>query len=164
MLIRMLTSEDYDTVCKIVNDNWREVYSGYVNPELLNDFGCSQREFDIKKDFITGRLSEYVLENEGKVVALLSFGNTEDEDKTGAFEIWRIYISKDEQGKGFGGKLISYAEQEARKNGYKEILIWAFKGNFRAISFYQKHGYKIGMEKDLGVPYKTIGVRLTKEL
>ncbi|WP_125142338.1 GNAT family N-acetyltransferase [Clostridium transplantifaecale] len=164
MLIRTLTSEDYDAVCKIVNDNWREVYAGYVNPELLNDFGCRQREINIKKDFLSSRLSEYVLENEGKVVALLSFGNTEDEDKAGAFEIWRIYISQNEQGKGFGDKLISFAEQEAERNGYKEIIIWAFKGNVRAISFYLKHGYIMDREKDLGAPYMAIGVRMTKDL
>ena len=164
MLIRALRNEDYDTVCKIVNENWKEVYAGYVNPELLNDFGCKQRELQMKKDFLSSRLSEYVLEKEGKAVALLSFGNTEDDDKAGAFEIWRIYISHDEQGNGLGGKLISFAEQEAAKNGYKEIIIWAFKGNGRAIAFYQKHGYSIDQESDLGAPYMTIGVRLIKRL
>ena len=163
-MIRRLKSEDYDTVCKIVNDNWREVYAGYVNSELLTDSGCKQRELCIKNDFLSNRLSEYVLEKEGKVVALLSFGNTEDTDKAGAFEIWRIYISQGEQGKGLGGKLISFAEKEAEKNGYREIVIWAFEGNTHALTFYHKHGYTIDKKENLRAPYLTIGVRLIKDL
>ena len=38
-------------------------------------------------------------EENGNVVAMLSFGNTADHDKAGAFEIWRIYITSDFKGK-----------------------------------------------------------------
>lgn len=163
-MIRTIKNEDFNIICKIVNDNWRELYDGYVNPALLSVEGCKQRGNSLKKDFSSHRLSEYVYEEDGKAIALLSFGNTADKDKAGAFEIWRIYISKEEQGKGIGGTLISFAEKEAKKNGYKEIVIWAFKCNVRAIAFYQKHGYMIDKEESLGHPYLATGVRLMKTL
>ena len=62
-------------------------------------------------------------EENGNVVAMLSFGNTADHDKAGAFEIWRIYITSDFQGKGIGHHLIAFAEQAAKEEGYTEVVI-----------------------------------------
>lgn len=163
-MIRNLEKADYNIVCDIVNDNWKNVYNGFVNPELLNPAGCNKRKIELENDFQCHRFSEYVWEEHGKVLAMLSIGDTEDTDRTGAFEIWRIYITSTSQGKGLGGKLLAFAEQQAKENGYKEIVIWAFKENIRAVSFYQKHGYMINKEEYLGEPYLSYGVRLLKTL
>lgn len=163
-MIRRLKKEDFDTVIKIVNDNWKSVYSGYVAPELLDDAGCTQRALKLKSDFDANRFLEYVWEKDGQVLALLSIGNTEDTDKPSAFEVWQIYIAPSAQGKGLGGQLIAFAEQEAIQRGYSEVLIWAFSGNVRAIKFYQKCGYKIDKREYLGSPYYTYGIRLMKRI
>ncbi len=34
--------------------------------------------------------------------------------------------------------LMDFAEQEAEEQGYKEIVIWAFKNNHHAVSFYKR--------------------------
>lgn len=163
-MIRSLKENDIDIVCKIVNDNWKSVYSGYVNKKLLDDKGCFQRENEMKTDLLCGRLSEYVYEYNGHAVALLSIGDTIDNDKEGAFEIWRIYISKDYQNQGIGNKLIDFAEKKALELRYKEIIIWAFKENNRAISFYKKHNYIEDKEEFLGEPYLTYGIRFNKKI
>lgn len=163
-MIRRLEKEDFDIVIKIVNDNWKSVYSGYVAPGLLDDAGCTQRALELKSDFCTNRFMEYVWEQDGQVLALLSIGNTEDSDRPSAFEVWRIYIAPSAQGKGLGRQLIAFAEQKAMQRGYSEVLIWAFCGNVRAIKFYQKCGYKMDKKKYLGSPYDTYGVRLRKRI
>lgn len=118
----------------------------------------------MKWDFLSHRLSNYVYKHNGQTVALLSFGDTADEDKKNFFEIWRIYISKDYQKKGIGSELINFAEQKGIERGYKECLIWAFKENKNAISFYKKHGYIEDKEEYLGDIYSAYGVRLCKKL
>lgn len=163
-MIRPLKERDIDVVIGIVNENWKTVYAGYINPELLNNAGCRKREIELKTDFSNRRLSEYVWEETGQLLALLSIGNTADSDKTGAFEVWRIYVDSKAQGKGIGGKLLAFAEQQANERKYSEIIIWAFKENIRALSFYQRHGYKIDKEEYLGEPYLTSGIRLIKKL
>ena len=163
-MIRLLQSGDIENVCNIVNNDWKTVYTGYVNPELLTEQGCLERSNRLKSDFISGRLSEYVWEEDGKVLALLSVGKTADVDKAGAFEVWRIYVSKEAQGKGIGNRLLSFAEQQAKKSAFHEIVIWAFRDNIHAISFYQKHGYVVQKEEYLGEPYLTYGIRLNKLL
>lgn len=162
--IRPLQAGDIDAVCSIVNDNWKRVYSGYINPELLTEQGCAERSGQLKADFASGRLREYVWEEYGTILALLSIGSTADEDKRGAFEVWRIYVSKEAQGKGIGKTLLTFAEQQARTGHFHEIVIWAFKENAHAVLFYEKHGYVIEKEEYLGMPYLAHGIRLSKKI
>ena len=163
-MIRPLGEKDFDTVCGIVNENWKNVYSGYVNPLLLNSDGCAARTRRLKTDFVACRLSEYVWEEENRVSAMLSFGDTADADMAGAFEIWRIYVAPQFQRKGIGKMLMDFAEQEAEEQGYKEIVIWAFQNNHHAVSFYKKRGYSIDKEEYLSEPYFSMGIRLKKNI
>ena len=163
-MIRLIQEKDIEIVCKIVNDNWTSVYAGYVNEQLLNNNGCFDRKKRMEKDFLSGRLSNYVYECNEHIIALLSVGDTADSDKIGAFEVWRIYISEAYKNQGIGNKLLDFAEKQAIKYGYKEIVIWAFKENIRAISFYKKHAYVKDKEEYLGEPYLAYGVRLNKKL
>ena len=163
-MIRLLQEKDIEIVCKIVNDNWKSVYTGYVNEKLLDDDGCFHRKKSMESELLSGVLSNYVYECNGNIIALLSIGDTIDNDKIGAFEIWRIYISNAYQNQGIGNQLLNFAEEQAFKHGYKEIVIWAFKENIRAISFYEKHEYIKDKEEYLGEPYLTYGVRFNKSL
>lgn len=163
-MIRPLEEMDVEIVCDIVNENWKNIYAGYVNPLLLNADGCAERIHKLKSDFITHRLLEYVWEEENQVSAMLSIGNTADADIEGAFEIWRIYVEAGVQGNGIGKRLLEFAEQQAKQRGYKKIVIWAFKENYRAISFYLKCGYCADKEEYLGEPYLAQGIRLKKEI
>ena len=163
-MIRSLNEADYDAVINIVNKNWRTVYLGYVNPYLLSDDGCRKRAFDLKDDFTSYRFEEYVWDENGSAVALLSLGKTEDTDKANAFELWRIYIAQNMQGKGIGSKLLNFAEEQAKQKGYAEILIWSFRENTRAITFYQKNGFQIDKTEFLEEPYHAYGVRMVKEI
>lgn len=161
-MLRLLEEKDFDTVIEIVNENWCRVYSDYVNPFLISQEGCKKREEELKHDFRSKRLSEYVWEEQGQIAALLSFGATQDRDKRGGFEIWRIYVKKQAQGRGIGNQCLEFAEQEAKKKDYKEAVIWAFQKNHKAISFYEKNGYVIDKIQYLGHPYLTYGTRLKK--
>lgn len=98
------------------------------------------------------------------MLAMLSIGDIADTDITGAFEIWRIYVDAPFQKNGIGKRLLNFAEQQARQQDYKKIVIWAFKDNSYAFSFYQRQGYCIDKEEYLGEPYLATGIRLKKEL
>lgn len=163
-MIRALEEKDMDAVCNIVNENWKNVYSGHINPLLLNEEGCAERTRRLKLDFTTRRLSEYVWEEQNRVLAMISLGDAADADIAGAFEIFRLYVDSQFQGKGIGGMLIHFAEEKAEEQGYREIVIWALKSNEHAVYFYQKRGYCVDREKYLGEPYFTRGIRLKKHL
>ncbi|RKI87635.1 GNAT family N-acetyltransferase [Parablautia intestinalis] len=163
-MIRPLTEKDYDTVIDIVNINWKKAYSNYINPLLLNEDGCKKRADELRYDFQSKRLSEYVWEEQGQVLALLSIGDTADTDRKGAFEIWRVYVKPEAQGHNIGSQCLAFAEQKAKKRCYQKIIIWAFQENTKAVLFYQKNGYVIDKSEYLGKPYLTVGTRLIKKV
>lgn len=163
-MIRALQKTDLEKICRIVNDNWKPVYAGYINKTLLNETGCEDRASELKEDFYSGKLENYIYEKDGQAVALLSFGDTADPDKAGAFEIWRIYLDKSVQGCGIGSQLLGFAEKEAANTGRHEIVIWTFSQNAVAISFYEKHGYHKDKTEYLGEPYLAYGTRFLKTI
>lgn len=163
-MIRLMRMDDLDTVGEIVNQNWKNTYSAYVNNELLSIESCERRKKEIEAELFSGSLMNYIYEDAGMVKALLTFGKTADSDRSGAFEIWRIYVSKNFQGEGIGKSLLEFAEEQAEGSGYKEIVIWAFKENTRAIAFYKHYGYIADKIIDLGEPYCAVGMRFGKKL
>lgn len=163
-MIRPLAERDYDIAIDIINTNWKKAYSNYISPLLLNEEGCKERANELRHDFQSKRLSEYVWEEQGHVLALLSIGDTADTDKKGAFEIWRVYVEPGAQRHNIGSQCLAFSEQEAKKRGYQEVIIWTFQENTKAILFYQKNGYVIDKNEYLSKPYLTVGTRLIKKL
>ena len=59
-------------------------------------------------------------------------------------EIERIYVEKEFQGYGLGGKLIKKAAEIGREKEKQYIWLGVWEKNEKAILFYKKHGfYKI---------------------
>jgi len=61
---------------------------------------------------------------------------------TRSLEIRRIYSSQEYIGKGVGKELMSASIQEAKQRGCDSIWLGVWEKNPRAISFYQKWGFK----------------------
>lgn len=163
-MIRPLTPADYNAVTAIVNDGWRSTYAGFVNPALLTEAGCRERALQLEQDFRSSRLEEYVWEEGGRVLGMLSCGDTADNDRPGAFELWRLYVAREARGRGIGGAMLAFGEALARKKGRREVVIWVFRENAAALAFYQSHGYRADRTRDLGEPYMARGARLIKQM
>ena len=103
-------------------------------------------------------------EENGNVVAMLSLEIPQIMIKLELLKYGEFILHQIFKGKGIGHNLIAFAEQAAKEEGYTEVVIWAFKNNLNAISFYRKHGYILEKEEYLGKPYLTMGVRLNKKI
>jgi ribosomal protein S18 acetylase RimI-like enzyme len=65
------------------------------------------------------------------------------EDKAGRFMIvHRLCVHPDFQGQGYSQKLMRYAEEHAKKNGYSSMRLDTFTGNQRALNLYDSLGYR----------------------
>lgn len=64
-------------------------------------------------------------------------------------ELVRLYVLKEYHGLGVANKLMDFAIEFARKNGYDLIYLSVWEYNFRARGFYEKHGFiNSGVEND----------------
>lgn len=55
-------------------------------------------------------------------------------------EVKRVYAK--EKGKGIGGKILRFLEEESRKLGYQTLRLETRRINKRAVQFYLSKGYK----------------------
>lgn len=95
----------------------------------------AQEDVSFFRATVFGSQTVYVLrENNVRLVGFIAF-DTE--------WIHHLYILPELMGQGLGAQLIKLAKKNS-----KNLQLWAFKRNHRAIEFYQKHRFKIIKETD----------------
>lgn len=77
------------------------------------------------------------------------------------FYIDLMFIKEELRGRGYGHRLLTLAENEARRRGAKNAYLDTF--SFQAPDFYKKHGYRIFGELQ-GFPRGHVRYFLTKQL
>ena len=169
MEIRPATSDDALILATILIDSWRSAYSGLVPDLYLDSMNYELRTEQFRHSLIEKNEETYIYEQNQKVAGFLTLGACRDSDldhsKTG--EIWGIYLSPLYWRKGIGTNLCRYGEQLLKSRGYKDIILWVFKGNSQAKSFYEIMGFNAdGSSKILsvGVPLDAIRYRKNLEL
>lgn len=92
------------------------------------------------KQMHTFRHRFFILRSEGVAVGFMSLEHhVHDQSKT---KIHKIYLLPEVQGKGFGKKMISFAEEQALTHGDGFLLLNVNKYN-PAIKFYEKCGFEV---------------------
>ena len=61
---------------------------------------------------------------------------------SGMAEVVKLYFSPSLRSKGYGRKMLSLIEKEAKNAGYKELYIESFPEFGKAVSLYEKVGFK----------------------
>ena len=88
-----------------------------------------------------------VAEDRSALIGYVGAGPSRDPDvlePTG--EIWSIFLDPGAQGRGVGSLLMEGALGQLA--GFREVTVWSFRGNERANSFYERHGFvRDGAEK-----------------
>ncbi|MFD2616313.1 GNAT family N-acetyltransferase [Terrilactibacillus laevilacticus] len=64
--------------------------------------------------------------------------------------IHRLVVHPEARGKGLAKKLLAFAEDFAHEHGYNQIRLDTYKINVGAVKLYEKTGYELRGEMDLG--------------
>ncbi len=87
-------------------------------------------------------------EDHGKMLCFLLRGADQEllggiigETHWGWLYISLMFVREDLRGRGYGHRLLTLAEEEARKRGAKNAYLDSF--SFQAPEFYKKHGYQV---------------------
>ncbi len=71
--------------------------------------------------------------------------------QAGDLEIKRIYVLDKLQRSGLGAKLLAACEDEARERGAGRVLLGVYKGNAKALGFYERVGFQTCGERTFDV-------------
>jgi GNAT superfamily N-acetyltransferase len=66
----------------------------------------------------------------------------------GTIYLWQMFVRPDLQGSGLAGALLDRLFEEARRRGYRRIVLWTPTGAARARRFYEREGFEPTGEED----------------
>ncbi len=124
-------------------------------------FNLNQLSIELKNPNTTF----YFLQKENKTIGYMKLNEEDSQSEkmsTYCYEIERIYLKKEFQGKGYGRVLIEKAIQVAISKKKKEVWLGVWEKNPDAIGFYKKMGFeefgkhifKVGEDEQLDFLFK----------
>jgi GNAT superfamily N-acetyltransferase len=77
----------------------------------------------------------------------------------GTVYLWQMFVRRDRQGSGLAGALLDLLVEEARRRGYRQIVLWTPAGAAQARRFYEREGFTPTGEED---PDSSFGLPLVQ--
>ncbi len=140
--IKKSTLDDTDILGQIHARSWQHAYKDIIPDSVLAEITAQKRATRFKKAMLESGEKNYLLLANNQPVGFTSIGRSRDDDLSDNIgEIWGIYLDPDHWRKGYGSKLLNWAEAELKSRGYKSISLWVLKDNHQARNFYEKHNY-----------------------
>ncbi|MEM6377200.1 MAG: GNAT family N-acetyltransferase [Bacteroidota bacterium] len=144
---RLVTEEDLYTLQTLSIQTFRDTYEALNDPIHFRAY--LHRAFSIpqlQKELNAPNSTFYFATLDDAVAGFIKLnfkkGVKELSDAT-SVELERIYLTKEQQGKGLGAQLIQKAVQVSQEAGFEQIWLGVWKKNPRAIHFYKKNGFQV---------------------
>ena len=146
IVLREVLTEEVDALRQISIETFTDQFGPDNNPEDFDTY--------IEEAFNRNRLLReledpecifYFAEWEGNNIAYLKLNTGKAQTDIGeetAMEIERIYVRKEFQGHKLGALLMDKAVTEATQRGFEYLWLGVWEHNPRAISFYERKGFK----------------------
>ena len=145
-MIREATVNDLDAILKITKSCAKKLVS--KNIFQWNEYYPKRNVFE--NDLYNKWL--YVTVKENKVIGSVCVSDLIDDEyatvkwltpnNNNNIYIHRLAVDPDYQGVGYAQKMMSFAEEFAKKNKYRSIRLDTFSKNMKNQKFYKQRGYK----------------------
>ena len=129
-MIRPCNDADFDAICSIINEA-AEAYRGVIPPDRWHDPYMPPEE--LRQEIASG-IRFWGCEAEGELVGVMGIQDVRD-----VTLIRHAYVRTAMQSRGIGGYLLA----ELRRMTTRPILIGTWVAATWAISFYEKHGFRL---------------------
>jgi ribosomal protein S18 acetylase RimI-like enzyme len=148
--IRLAQPGEAEAVSSVV----RDAYARWT-PRLGRE--SSPTQGDYSEVIAEGRA--WVLEVEREIVGFIDL-----KDDPKVLDIANIAVVSAEQGKGYGGRLLAFAEEEAKRRGYGEIGLYVNALMTENIALYQHAGFAEVERFRRGEGVDRVYLRMTKRV
>lgn len=149
--------EDCKSIAEFVTRTWNETYRGIVNDEFLDNLENTEekRYINAINNFDEKSNMQYIIKKDNKIIAYLKLSKIKDDEYKEYIELQSLYVLQEYQKNGIGKELIQKAFNEAKKAGYKKMIIGCLEGN-KSNGFYKKMGGKFIKKRKFKLPNQTL--------
>lgn len=147
IIISEATSKDFKVIQEIAYQTWPHTYGEILSKAQLDYMLEKFYSEETLNENVTQRGHHFLLAKEENVA--LGFASYEHNyNQKPVTRIHKIYILPETQGKGMGKLLLDKIEELAEENNSETLSLNVNKFN-KALTFYQKLGFKIVLEEDI---------------
>lgn len=124
-----------------------------------NDGGLEwylEKEFSLERlnsDMANENITYYFILNELKPVGFIKIKDHISSSIVNTVELEKIYILPKYKGMGIGKLALKDIMKKTQERGIKELFLYVIDTNTKAISFYEKLGFKFHSKTTLDLPY-----------
>jgi GNAT superfamily N-acetyltransferase len=134
-VIRLCSQRDINTIYEIINDS-ANAYEGHIPAD------CYHQPY-MPQDKLLSEIADgvvfYGYEEDGSLIAVMGI-----QDRGPVTLIRHAYTRTERRGEGIGSKLLEHLLGITTK----PVMIGTWRGATWAVTFYQKHGFKLASEED----------------
>lgn len=142
MTIRKVDVGDAHTLAFIQTESWKSAFNGILSDEDLAKYTELNRAFSMYQTLLSKNIGHgLILTVDENPHCIAYWDKTRDEDMEGYAEIICIHSLCDNWGKGYGTAMMNHILSDINNAGFKKVMLWVFKENYRARQFYEKHGF-----------------------
>lgn len=158
--IRKGKEKDAKGVVEVNTYTWLTTYKRLMPEEVLENH---VKTMDERVSKIASSIREkdnlYVAVDNDKIVGLMTYGQSRNDNYSDCGEIYSIYVLDDYQGLGLGRNLFMTGIKELISNNFNSMILNVLDGN-KTIGFYEKFGgVKVDSRQD-----DFCGTRLTENI
>ena len=146
--ITKATAADIITIQSIAASTWPTTYSDILSGNQISYMLDKMYKTTVLQTQIAAPNNQYFLaEKDGQVIGFCHVAASED---VATYKLHKIYVLPNIQKSGAGVSLLNAAEDYAKQNGAKDIILNVNRHN-NAFQFYQKMGFQILRTEDIDI-------------
>lgn len=137
MVIRPFQRTDAHSISRIYVQTWRDTYLSVIPAGYLFEMSVARHEQAFLNELNSKQIISFVAEEAGRVVGFITGGYERNGDNIYSGEIYTLYVLKNLQRQGIGGKLVFALVMQLNQSGIYSMLVRVLKLNPYK-QFYQK--------------------------
>ncbi len=148
--VREINENDLPRLIHLARETFVDTYAVHNTEADMEKYLRENFTVEIFQNQLKNQKVFYVAFTEEKMVGYIQLSDKNipeslDFDKLNLriIEIERLYVSKNNQGKAIGSKLIAKTIEFCQENRFSIIWLGVWKKNEKAIAFYKKSGFEI---------------------
>jgi diamine N-acetyltransferase len=152
LLIRNASEHDIPVIRQLAEEIWWPTYSPILEKDQIEYMLAHIYSESSIRNAMADKSQEFILlQSDNRYEGYASYSEYRPEKEY--WKIHKLYVRPQQQGKGFGKKLLEEIIARARKAGISAIMLNVNRQN-PALEFYKKQGFVIFREEDIPIgPY-----------
>uniref|UniRef100_UPI0025E6D361 anhydro-N-acetylmuramic acid kinase n=1 Tax=uncultured Agrococcus sp. TaxID=382258 RepID=UPI0025E6D361 len=158
--IREANADDLAGVVDVFYDCWTRSYPAVLPARLIDTVDRQEANAMWQRALADESGTVYVAESDDAIVGVVGFAMTDETQG----HIRSLYVSPDEQGGGYGRRLVEAAIASLADRGACGVTLWVFEENGPSRRFYERLGWVADGERKVDPAFGEPQIRMTRSL